>query len=269
MGKTPTDEKINAVAAAWVDTLKAAGYETPQVNCWTRAKFFLLSRVWRRILRHTGLKRRTPVRALEFGCGGGYQLIPLAANGWHCTGIDCSPEVLDRARAYAAAVAARGALRGSATFKLLDFMQFEPEELFDLSFQFGVLEHYLDAAARLRYLQKMFDCTRPGGFVVSYVPNGGHPWRARQKEQGLGGYGIPEIDYTGEMLAAEMRACGARAVTVLPHNLCGYLRIIPAGTLQRRGYDLLYTVLQLPIFNLLPATWLQSHAYWWLAIARK
>jgi SAM-dependent methyltransferase len=268
MNKTPAGENLSAVAAAWVEALKDAGYETPELNSWTPAKFYLLSRVWRRILRHTGLKRTAPVRALEFGSGGGYQLVPLAANGWRGTGIDCSPEVLDRARSYAEAVKARGFLKGNIIFKLLDFLQFEPEELFDLSFQFGVLEHYLDAAERRRYLQKMFDCTRPGGYVVSYVPNGCHPWRRRQREQGLGGYGVPEIDYTDEMLAAEMRACGARTVKVLPHNLCGYLRIIPAGKL-RRGYDLLYTVLQLPIFNLLPASWLKRHSYWWLAIARK
>lgn len=260
-----------SVTEAWRQELKVQGYEPPEVTTRTCLKFRLLSRAWRRILRHTGLRRTDGVRALEFGCGGGAHLVPLFANGWLCTGVDSSEEVLARAHRYVEAVR-RGPCpgRGQIEFVCGDFINFDPGETrFDLTFQFGVLEHFLDDAERLRYVQKMFDITRPGGFVVSAVPNGCHVIRREQRERGLGGYRIPEIDYSKTQIEAEMRKCGAAVVKVLPHDLFGYLRIRDTRGIGKLADDFRYYLFQAPWFQLMPASFLSRHAYWWIAVAQK
>ena len=262
---------VASVTVAWRQVLKEEGYEPPVISARTCLKYRLLSRAWRRILGHTGLGRFAPVRALEFGCGGGVHLVPLYANGWHCTGVDCSEEVLARARRYAEA-ARNGPCpaRGQIDLVCHDFIDFDPGETrFDLAYQFGVLEHFLDDAERLRYLRKMFEVTRPGGFVVSAVPNGCHPLRREQREHGLGGYRIPEIDYSPAQIGEEMRKCGATAVKVLPHDLFGYSRIRDRRGIRKVADDLRYYLFQAPFFHFMPASFLTRHAYWLIAIACK
>jgi len=159
---------------------------------------------------------------------------------------------------------------GTIEFRSLNFLNLEPDPLgFDVTFHFGVLEHYLDAAERRRHLEKMFDVTRSGGFVVSVVPNGGHVLRAEQRESGLGGYIIPEIDYSVGLLRAEMIDCGAISVQVLPHDLFGYLKLRNQYGLRKVYYGCLYYLMQLPVFQLLPMWFLENHAYSLIAIARK
>jgi SAM-dependent methyltransferase len=261
----------NSVAKAWIESLKEKGYEAPSVTRKSCLKFMILSRSWRRILKHTGLRRFDPVRALEFGCGGGAQLVPLYTNGWISTGIDCSEEVLSRARSYVENVRNSSCrIRGTIEFKCIDFLNYKPDSnLFDLTFQFGVLEHFLDEDERMRYLRKMFDATRPGGFVVSSIPNGGHVMREEQRSKGLGGYNIPEIDYSRKLLTKEMKNCGAILVKVLPHDLFGHLKLKNACGFKKILYKLLYFVLQCPLFYSLPRSFLDKHAYWWIVIAKK
>ncbi len=261
----------SSVSKAWIESLKEKGYEAPSVTRKSCLKFMLLSRSWRRILNHTSLKRFDSVRALEFGCGGGAQLVPLFANGWICTGIDCSEEVLDRARCYVENVKNSFCrIRGTIEFKCLDFLNYEPDSnLFDLTFQFGVLEHFLDYDERMRYLRKMFDVTRPGGFVVSSVPNRCHLMRQEQRKNGLGAYNIPEINYSRELIEKEIKNCGLVFIKVLPHDLFGYLKIKYARALRSLFYKLLYLFLQCPLFYLLPKSFLENQAYWWIVIANK
>jgi len=271
MNQSVNQGKATSVAEAWRLELKTQGYEPPAVTRRQCLKFFILSRAWRRILRCTGLSRFGSVRALEFGCGGGAHLVPLFANGWLCTGVDCSSDVLERARQYVDAVR-HGPCppRGSIKFVCSDFADFETDTgIYDLTYQFGVLEHFLNDEERLGYVQKMFDATRPGGFVVSAVPSGCHPMRSAQRERGLGGYLIPEMDYSRKIIEREMKACGAEAVEVLPHDVFGYLRLKDAHGLAKTAYKIFYYLLQAPLFRLLPAPFLDRHAYWWIAIARK
>ncbi len=260
-----------SVTEAWRHELKVQGYEPPEITTRSCLKFRLLSRTWRRILWHTGLRRSDPVRVLEFGCGGGIQLVPLYVNGWSCTGVDCSEEVLERAARYVRVVNNSSCRpKGDIKFVRTDFIGYKPDRSeFDLTVQFGVLEHFLDDAERLQYVRKMFEVTRPGGFIVSAVPNGCHAVRAKERRDGLGGYKIPEIDYSDGLIEKEMRACGAIEVKVLPHNLFGYLRIMNLGGVRRFAAGLIYYLFQLPIFQFLPRRFLRRHAYGWVAVARK
>lgn len=261
----------SVVTDTWRRELKESGYETPKISRWDYIKFKLLTRAWRRILRHTRLRRCRSHRALEFGCGGGAHIVPLAVNGWACTGIDCSPEVLSRAQQYVKRVnEVCVGPKIDITLKCADFLNYKPpSEGFDLTFQFGVLEHFLDSEERFQYVRKMLDCTRPGGFIVSAVPNGCHVLRREQREKGLGGYNIPEIDYTPEMIIHEMEQAGGCKVKVLPHDLFGYLKVKDGSAWQLRTNRILYLLGQIPLPKLFPFRFVKRHAYWWIAIAKK
>src|SRR4029453_3360544 len=89
-----------------------------------------------------------------------------------------------------------------------DFLTFSATGAYDLVFNVGVVEHFLDPQERRQAVRRMFDLARPGGYVVSVVPSGAHPLRARMRAEGLGGYCVPEIDYTAQSLEAEMREAG-------------------------------------------------------------
>ena len=260
------------VITAWQNELKSAGYEPPAMSLTLILKFIFLSRSWRRILKNTGLKLADMNSVLEFGCGGGAQLVPLFANGLSCVGIDCSKEVLFRAQQYSDLLIKRRFFRnrkGCIKFICEDFLNYNPNKLFDMTFQFGVLEHYLDDQERITYLQKMFNLTKPDGFVVSYVPNGEHPFRSKQKTLGLGGYKIPEIDYSVELAVEEMLKCGAKSVQVLTHDLMGYLKVKSGTNIEKIINWMIYLFWQLPIFQALPLSIRQRHAFWLIVIGKK
>ncbi|MFC1490475.1 class I SAM-dependent methyltransferase [Candidatus Latescibacterota bacterium] len=260
----------NPVVARWINELKEKGYEPPVINGWSRFRIKYLSRTWRRILKECGLKRNSGMKALEFGVGGGEQLVPLYANGWNCVGIDCSEDVIERGTQYVKSVNTLFPDCGSIEFQTMDFLDFnQKNDLFDITFQFGVLEHFLNEDERKKYLRKMFDCTRPGGFIISCVPNGRHYYRTEQRSKNLGGYNIPEIDYSADLMKREFEQCGASAIKVLPLNLFGYLNIIPAPFPVNRLLSVIYVIFQFPLFEYLPFTFREKHAYLLAAIAQK
>jgi SAM-dependent methyltransferase len=263
-------ESDRSVTEKWQAKLRESGYEAPTVGMRECVRIRIPSRVWRRILRHLQLGQTHGVTALEFGVGGGAQLVPLYARGWHCTGVDGSPEVIHRAEEYVRRVSARCSPQGTIRLVVADFLDYPDEgQRFDVVLQFGVLEHFLDEVERSRYLDKMFELTRPGGWVVSYVPNGLHPWRRRQREHGLGGYNIPEIDYTPASARSELLGHGGQKVAVFPHNLFGYVLIDEGSDLRKRFFRLAYLLAQTPLSRLLPDYLKERHAYWLLCFAQK
>lgn len=83
------------------------------------------------------------------------------------------------------------------------------------------------------------------------------------------GYNIPGIDYPRVLLEKEMKNCGAVFVKVLPHDLFRYLKIKGAQGLRSPFYKLLYLFFPVPTFYLLPKSFLEKHAYWWIVVAKK
>jgi len=207
-----------------------------------------------------------PGRVFDFGFGGGIHLVQFALNNWDCVGIDVSEEVLKRAQNFIAEI--EKVSGANLKIKLLagDFFEYLPSgnEQFDIVYQVGVIEHFLDENERLKALQKMFEITKPGGFILSIVPSGMHPLRQLMKEKNLGGYDIPEIDYTPELMAEELGKCGGRKITVLPHNLGGYLRLRP-GLI----YKIIFYLLQLASLDWLPKKIAFRHCGSIIGIAQK
>jgi 2-polyprenyl-3-methyl-5-hydroxy-6-metoxy-1,4-benzoquinol methylase len=218
-------EPHDNVSQRWVQELKGEGYEY-HISEVKDCRQLKLSRVWKRIFKETQLPKSGKLRILEVGCGGGIQLAKLAAMGCECIGIDVSREVLARAENYFSEI--HGVCGRELDIKLIagDFYDIDKTELggcFDLVFNFGVIEHILDASARLRFLKKKYELTKDGGYIVSMVPNGSHPLRDKMKRMNLGGYNIPEIDYDQHLMEEEFRAIGAKLIIILPHNLFIYL----------------------------------------------
>ena len=211
----------------WKKELRTKGYEY-RASARSVRKLGRFSRVWHRILKLSDMGPRTKRRTVfEVGCGGGIHLVQFALQGWNCFGLDVSSEVLDRAKRFIGEIEQYAGRKLSIHLYTGDIIDFEVGsfEKSDLVFHVGVLEHFLDDAQRLLALKKMFAFAKPGGYVVSVVPNGMHPWRKPMKEQRLGGYNIPEIDYTNVLMEHEFKECGATDIVILPHNLFDYMRL--------------------------------------------
>lgn len=211
------------VAQMWKQELASGGYEGRVTNWFEYLNAIRLTRTWKKIFKVVKLKPGTLV--FEFGCGGGKHLVPLAARGYRCFGIDCSKEVIERCKNFIHD--AEKYSKGNLNINIYegDFASFNLNETYDLVFNFGVIEHFLDRKERISLLKKMFNICKSGGYVVSVVPSGVHPLREKMKTKKLGGYSIPEIDYSPELMIQEMKEVGAEDIKVLPHNLFGYLLI--------------------------------------------
>lgn len=190
-----------------------------------------MSRSWRLALRATGISSGD--RILEVGVGGGAHLVPLAAHGFDCVGVDCSSEVLNRARGYVMAVEAAVGRRLPVALELGEFPGWTSSGDFDLACHFGVVEHLLTLDDRAAFHRGLALACKPGGYVVEVVPSGVHPLRAKARSEGLGGYVIPEVDYSPEMLANEMETAGLVDVKVWPLNLFGYRKYAQESPLDK------------------------------------
>lgn len=223
MRRPPDLEADPALRATeqWKAVLRAGGYEAPEIDRRHLRRVLRYSRTWRRLHRLLGIEPSWTF--FEFGCGGGAQLVPLAAHGHRVVGVDVSPEVLGRCREYADRVERALGRRLDVKMREGDFFAMAREETFDVVFNFGVIEHFLDDAQRRTAWQKMRDFARPGGWVVSVVPSGMHPMRAAMRVHGLGGYQIPEVDYSDRTALEEVRAAGLEQGRVYPANLFAHL----------------------------------------------
>jgi SAM-dependent methyltransferase len=256
----------SSVADRWRQELAAGGYAQSANTPDGVRRLSRLSRSWRIILEKCQLSPAASL--LELGCGGGAHLLPLALNGYRVVGIDCSGDVLARCRALIHEV--EGVVERRLPIELIegDVLTFAPVAQYDLVFNFGVIEHFINPAERCVAMDRMFAACKPGGWVVSVVPSGAHPLRARVRAEGLGGYRVPEIDYTAELLEEEMLEAGACSVEVVPHNLFGYLLVDPDGTAIVKAFRraLYYAAQLLPRMR---GRFASRHAYAFICAGRK
>ncbi|HEX6740248.1 MAG TPA: bifunctional 2-polyprenyl-6-hydroxyphenol methylase/3-demethylubiquinol 3-O-methyltransferase UbiG [Sphingomicrobium sp.] len=106
---------------------------------------------------------RTPLdgrSALDVGCGAGLLTEPLARLGATVTGIDASPEVIDVARAHAAAVGL------AIDYRVGDVQELEGQ--FDLITALEVIEHVAEPEAFLKALARRL---APDGLLILSTPN--------------------------------------------------------------------------------------------------
>ena len=87
------------------------------------------------------------------------------------------------------------------------------------------------------------------------------------RAEGLGGYRVPEIDYTPALLEAEMREAGASVARVIPHNLFGYRLLVPATGFPRLRHRLVFWGAQL--LPRVRSRFTFQHAASFICVARK
>lgn len=264
------NKQPKSVANQWEDALKSQGYEHSIKNKDDCRRIKKFSRVWRRILKYIpeNIRSAENKSVFEFGCGGGKHLAQFLLNGWQIAGIDCSPEVLRRAQNYLQEVKQVCECRKNFDLIYGDFLDYENNSQYDIVFNSGVIEHFLNDGEREKALKKMFEIAKNGGYVISIVPSGMHPIRQKMKEEKLGGYGIPEVDYTPEIMENEMRRCGGKDILVLPHNIMGYRAID-----DKKGVLILIDLFLYYIFQIIPAGFLPKwfayrHAMTLIGIAK-
>jgi SAM-dependent methyltransferase len=95
-------------------------------------------------------------RVVDVGCGTGRHSAALAKAGFHVTGIDASPAMLEVARSRAPDV----------DFELADLRTWQPEEPFDGALCRGVLNDLVDDGDRQAGLDSLAGMLRPGGLLV-------------------------------------------------------------------------------------------------------
>ncbi len=265
------NKKSKSVAEKWCELLKEQGYEhhiSKKRDCRKVKRF---SRVWKTIFRNIELDKvsKGNLSVFEVGCGGGIQILAFALNDWECVGLDCSREVLERAKNY---INETGKICGQKLdIKLIckDFLEFNPSEKFDLVFNVGVIEHCLDDNERMIFLKKMFELVKPGGYIISIVPNGIHPLRVKMRKFGLGGYIIPEIDYNPALVEQEFKKCGGRDIKILPYSLFGYFLLERKNFIFYLIKKSLYYIFQLTFVSILPLNFSYRHAATLIGIAKK
>jgi len=135
-------------------------------------------------------------------------------------------------------------------------------------FSFGVIEHFLRESERKAVLQKLYKMVKPKGWLITGVPNGVHPKRQAIKAKGLGGYKIPEIDYSVEKLRKELELAGFSKTDVIPWNLFGYLLPCCKNPISR-FFALMMGIFRVVPSALVPMKFRERHAYFLIAISQK
>jgi SAM-dependent methyltransferase len=146
---------------------------------------------------------------LEAGCGGGKFTLCFALLGCEAYALDLSPDVIENVSDLHRQ--ARG-LWGSIPMTLLrgnlESLNFVNDS-FDMTFNEGVVEHWLNDAERLTIISEMVRVTKPGGVVCIIVPNGRHPFLPFWMKY-MPAYQVtpPMTDYTTGRLANDLVKCG-------------------------------------------------------------
>jgi SAM-dependent methyltransferase len=96
-------------------------------------------------------------KVVDLGCGPGQYTLRLARAGAHVTGVDVSP----RSIAHAAAAAVRDGL--DATHLVADYLEWEPDEQFDLALMIFNDYGAMSPEQRRRLLARVRDLLVPGG----------------------------------------------------------------------------------------------------------
>jgi SAM-dependent methyltransferase len=253
---------------AWVSKLKNEGYEHHCSSVQDVKAAKKLGRIWRETIRRT--KITPPSKLFELGCGGGRYLASLALNGYETFGIDVSPEVSDRCQNYLNEVRKFSSNNFLADVENADIFTYDSFEKYDLVYHFGVVEHFMEPADRELIWRKLYQLTKPNGWIMSAVPNGSHFWREKIRSEKLCGYDVPEIDYCVELHENEFTKAGFENVIALPWNYFGFAEGMISGKLLKFLTRILHISSNV-IFPILPfpRTFKEKFAHGLLVLGRK
>ncbi len=151
---------------------------------------------------------------LEAGCGSGKFSVCLAILGCKVTALDLSHQMLRNTRRPGEIAASfLGKLNLRTIRQDLNRLDIS-SDTFDVAFNEGVVEHWLDKKQRIHIISEMVRVTKKGGVVIVFVPNGRHPLYYWWKLTRYPGYiGSPEIFcYDTLELREEMKTAGLTSI---------------------------------------------------------
>jgi ubiquinone/menaquinone biosynthesis C-methylase UbiE len=148
---------------------------------------------------------------LEPGCGSGKLGLTMSLSGADVTALDFSEQMLNnvndlkkRAEKICSKKLKLKIVKGNLT--KLDF----EDSSFDVVFNEGVVEHWIDKEERMNVIKEMYRVAKPNGFVAIIVPNGKHPFHNRWKEYYT--FAPPMTNYSVDKLRGEMEQVGLKFV---------------------------------------------------------
>lgn len=122
------------------------------------------------------MREKTAPRVLDFGCGTGRHLLPLARKGFEVYGFDASPRAIKRALTLLRAESLHADLRVHDMFKQLPY----PDKFFDALLATRVIHHTLTENIR-RIVAEINRVLKEGGYLFVQVPEyGDHEWVLRE-----------------------------------------------------------------------------------------
>lgn len=103
-----------------------------------------------------------PLDILDVGCSAGYLGEYLRTQGHHVTGLDITPEAIEKAKEF---------LDEAYCMKVEDFFEQNPQRRFDVVIFGDVLEHVTNAE---EVLKRTSNVLKPNGKVIASIPNVAH-----------------------------------------------------------------------------------------------
>jgi SAM-dependent methyltransferase len=197
----------DSVGQAWAKHFEtdAAAYQTPEglpfLRKFIRGPFIQLPWQYARLDRGS--------RVLEAGCASGKFSVCFAIQGCAVTALDFSPAMLANTDALRQLVEREtGPLDLTLVQGDLENLQLEANQ-FDLVFNEGVVEHWLDHTERRRVLANMARAVKPGGTLAIIIPNGGHPFASHWIEHDLAFLSAPPmVRYNPDLVQSDLATIG-------------------------------------------------------------
>ena len=229
------NEKTYNASEEWKQVLSVQPYEHHCYSIDDFKKIKSLGRIWRKIFQ--AIKPEPSFRFFELGYGGGIHLASLAVNGFDVSGIDVSDVVASSAENYLQEVNQFQSIK--AKIEVANIFEYHSSDSYEVCFHFGVVEHFLELTEREQVWNKLYDLTKPGGWIVSVVPCGQHFMRKMVREKGLCGYIVPEIDYSCASHRQEFENIGLTSISTIPWNYFPFLSAHPSKLISKIIYSAL------------------------------
>lgn len=170
---------------------------------------------------------------IEVGCGSGFTTVALARRGAHCALLDISPVALETA----SAAFTRAGVPTPEQYAEDALHSSVPANRFDLVWNGGVIEHFVDDGKAL-LMQEMVRMCKPGGKAVILVPNR-LCWQfqlrqAWQKMRGTWKYGFEDDMSPGRLMRMARRLGFPSAKAYAFNPVAGWHWIPRTGPVLRR-----------------------------------
>jgi SAM-dependent methyltransferase len=195
-------------------------------------------------------------RVLEIGCGVGTDLARFARGGARVSGVDLSETAVDLARRNLAHLGLAGDLRVADGTKLP-----WPDGSFDLVYCHGVLQYAADPRGIVREAHRVLAPEGEAIFMV-YNRRSWLAWMSRWL-----GVGLEHGDAPGLRLYSSSEA--DELLGVFPRRRLVPERFPVHSRLHHGAKGMLYNLLFVPVFRVLPRAWVRPLGWHLMAFCRK